>query len=178
MVGFLSSAILTSASYNFLEYLSLCRIDNNLLPKRVLFLRLLEFRYKCAKKQDGFVPDLIRIAVKYDWINFLENFMKLDSFPSKAVWNRYISASVESSEKNRWQQRISVDSDFKISRTIHKHIVPHRAWVIAKTRPSFREGAKYIVDLCSVTRTEESALLFDTCGQLFFVKVVDVRLSR
>ncbi|CAG2244259.1 MIZ1 [Mytilus edulis] len=106
-----------------------------------------------CKKQDGFVPDLIRIAVKYDLINFVEDFVKSGSFPSKAVWNRYISTSIANSENNRWQQRISVDSDFEIFRKIHKHIVPHRAWVI---------------DLCSVIRTEESPLLCDKCGQFFY----------
>ncbi|CAG2221145.1 MIZ1 [Mytilus edulis] len=146
----------------------LCRMDNNLLPKRILLLRLLEFRNKCAKKQDGFVPDLIKIAVKYDLINFVEDFVKSGSFPSKTVWNRYISTSIANSENNRWQQRISVDSDFEVFRKIHKHIVPHRAWVIAKTNPNFREGAKYIVDLCSVIRSEESPLLCDKCGQFFY----------
>ncbi|CAG2251433.1 unnamed protein product [Mytilus edulis] len=146
----------------------LCRMDNNLLPKRILLLRLLEFRNKCSKKQDGFVPDLIKIAVKYDLINFVEDFVKSGSFPSKAVWNRYISTSIANSENNRWQQRISVDSDFEIFRKIHKHIVPHRAWVIAKTNPNFREGAKVIVDLCSVIRSEESPLLCDKCGQFFY----------
>ncbi|CAC5355172.1 unnamed protein product [Mytilus coruscus] len=120
-------------------------MDNNLLPKRILLLRLLEFRKKCAKKQDGFVPDLIRIAVKNDLMNFVENFMKSGRFPSKAVWNRYISASIASSENNTWQQRISFDSDVDIFRTIHKHIVPHRAWVIAKTNPDFRERANILL---------------------------------
>ncbi|CAG2195015.1 unnamed protein product [Mytilus edulis] len=128
----------------------------------------LEFRNKCSKKQDGFVPDLIKIAVRYDLINFVEDFVKSGIFPSKTVWNRYISTSIANSENNRWQQRISVDSDFEIFRKIHKHIVPHRAWVIAKTNPNFREGAKYIVDLCSVIRTEESPLLCDKCGQFFY----------
>ncbi|CAG2250167.1 MIZ1 [Mytilus edulis] len=146
----------------------LCRMDNNLLPKRILLLRLLEFRNKCSKKQDGFVPDLIKIAVKYDLINFVEDFVKSGSFPSKTVWNRYISTSIAKSENNRWQQRISVDSDFEVFRKIHTHIVPHRAWVIAKTNPNFREGAKYIVDLCSVIRSEESPLLCDKCGQFFY----------
>ncbi|VDI56079.1 Hypothetical predicted protein [Mytilus galloprovincialis] len=142
-------------------------MDNNLLPKRILLLRLLELSNKFVKKQDGFVPDLIRIAVIYDLINFVEDFVKSGSFQSKAVWNRYVSTSIANSENNKWQQRISVDSDL-IFRKNHKHIVPHRAWVIAKINPNFREGAKYIVDLCSVIRTEESPLLCDKSGQFVY----------
>ena len=88
------------------------------------------------------------------------------------MWNRHVFSNILCTEELKWHNRMQVDSDFNVFRKIHRHIVPHRAWYIGKLNPHLRESAKYVVDLCALIRTEQSALLCDKCGQ-FFTNIVE-----
>ena len=76
----------------------------------------------------------------------------------------YFDFHVANSENNRWQQRISVDSDFEIFRTIHKHIaiVPHRAWVLLKVILTSKKELNITLlnmpCVCTIVRLKSEAL--------------------
>ena len=154
-----------------------CRMDNCLLPKQILLLRLLEFKNKCVQKQCGFVPDLMKIINEYNLSDFVNNFLTTGLFPSKTVWNCCITNAIKNTEERRWRHRMSNDSDFNFFSLIHKNIAPHKAWTVARSFPKLRTAAKYVIDLCAIVRTEENALLCDKCGMFFTNIIVHILCS-
>ena len=107
----------------------------------------MEYRYKCVKEQLGFIPDILKIARKYQFDNFMFVFMQTGTFPSTISWTKIVKENVYSAEENLWRERLINDDDFQLFRIIQPNIKPHKAWTVAKSFPEFRSDAKYVVDL-------------------------------
>ncbi|CAC5368390.1 unnamed protein product [Mytilus coruscus] len=132
-----------------------------------MMVRLLKFKYKCVENQLGFIPDMYRLFIKYNLLQYIVNLIELGSFPSKIVWNNVVSQNIHKTEQLKWLERISNDSDFNFFKLIHPVIKLHKAWIIAKRYPDLRVASKYIIDLCAVVRIEVEQLLCEKCGKLF-----------
>ncbi|CAG2245958.1 unnamed protein product [Mytilus edulis] len=145
----------------------LCRLNSAHLPKQIMMARLLEFKYTCVDNQLGFIPDMYRLFIKYNLLQYVVNLIELGSFPSKIVWNNVVSQNIHKTEQLKWLERISNDSDFNFFKLIHPVIKLHKAWIIAKRYPDLRVASKYIIDLCAIVRIEAEQLLCEKCGKLF-----------
>ncbi|CAG2187282.1 unnamed protein product [Mytilus edulis] len=61
----------------------LCRLNSAHLPKQIMMARLLEFKYTCVDNQLGFIPDMYRLFIKYNLLQYVVNLIELGSFSFK-----------------------------------------------------------------------------------------------
>ena len=73
----------------------ICRLKSNALPRRIMVTRLFEFKYRCTKTQLGFIPDVYRLAHKYDMTEHLVTFMDSGKFPSKKAWSAIVRDQIK-----------------------------------------------------------------------------------
>ena len=130
----------------------LCRLNSAHLPKQLMMVRLLEFKYTCVDNQLGFIPDMYRLFIKYNLLQYVVNLIELGSFPLNIVWNNAVSQNIHKTEQLKWLERISNDSDFNFFKLIHPVINLHKSWIISKRYPDLSVASKYIIDLCAIVR--------------------------
>ena len=58
-----------------------CRLNSNIWVKTVFLNRLTSYIAKCNHKQEGFVPDAVRLLEKYQLIDILYTHIENRTFP-------------------------------------------------------------------------------------------------
>ena len=57
-----------------------CRLNSNIWVKTVFLNRLTSYISKCNHRQEGFVPDVVRLLEKYQLIDSLYTYLKKGTF--------------------------------------------------------------------------------------------------
>ena len=149
-------------------------MPSKLLPRQVFLTRLMLFYNKCTVTSGGFIPDIIQILKKYDLFKFIDSFVKSSQFPSQRHWKLLVKSSVHAKEEHSIMERFNIDSDFDYFKVIHKSVIPHRAWTIAKEHEHLRSQCQFVVSLCSLVRPHEPKLLCHKCGSFYSDPIIHI----
>ena len=118
-----------------------CRLNSNIWVKTVFLNRLTSYIAKCNHKQEGFVPDVVRLLEKYQLIDILYTYIEKGTFPTSFAWKRLLKSKLHHSAISTWNSR-TLTHDFCRFRDIHFEYTPHWVWYLSKERrnllfPSF-----------------------------------------
>ena len=72
----------------------LCTMSPSLLCRQMFSFRLNLYILKGRKNQGGFVPDVCQILLKYNLMQYLENYLHSAVFPTKLQWKRITKQAV------------------------------------------------------------------------------------
>ena len=89
---------------------NICRLDNQLLPRRIFVTRLLMFNAN-GQNQIGLIPEFLRILNKYNLTQHINNFVDTGEFVGKATWKLMVKNTIHSYEEREWLQRMASDKD-------------------------------------------------------------------
>ncbi len=110
----------------------------------------------------------MKLANRYDLITYINDFIQNGTFLSKRIWTNLVTFKIQTIEQEAWLARMDNDVNFYLFKSIHPVIEPHRAWCLAKSFPSSREDAKYVIDMCCVIVNTDYELLCEKCGLLYY----------
>ena len=114
-------------------------------------------------QQSGFIPDIFNIIYKYSLGQYIENYIRFSFFPAKREWNRIVKQSVLEYENNALNERLSLDSDFNLFRTIkNSYSEPYVLWKYAKSRTQL-SAAYYVVKMLTCP-PQQNQTTCDKCG--------------
>ena len=118
-----------------------CRFNSNIWVKIVFLNRLPSYIAKCIHKQEGFVPDIVRLLEKYQPIDSLYTYIEKGTFPTSFVWKRLQKSKLHRSAISTWNGR-TLTHDFCRFRDFHFEYTPHWVCYFLKERrnllfPSF-----------------------------------------
>jgi hypothetical protein len=61
------------------------------VPCRKIFLMtLIRWKWNHTNTLKGFIPNIVRILLKYDLMDFLTGYILSDQFPSKSAWKKIV----------------------------------------------------------------------------------------
>lgn len=86
----------------------LCRLSCNYLAKEVFVQRLVRFR-NGDKQSVGFIPDITRVASKYNLLDTIDRYVQSGDFPPKPQWNRQLKREILQRNKHRMLSEV-IDS--------------------------------------------------------------------
>ena len=106
----------------------LCSMPNNLLSKQIFNARLSMFVIRYDDKQKGYIPDIFKILIKYDILQFIAKYIDSGIFPNKRTWKKIVQNRIYMYESNKWLQRMRGQHMFERFMSIHPMIKPAIIW--------------------------------------------------
>ena len=99
----------------------------------MFLVRLTSYIAEFNHRQEGFVPDIVRLLEKYELRDILSTYVENGTFPTSYAWKRLLKSKLYESEIYTWDSR-TLAHDFNRLRTMHSEYTPHWAWYLSKER--------------------------------------------
>lgn len=102
------------------------------MSNKIFLTRLFSYFIYNSRIQHGYIPDIIKILVKYKLEEYLSNFMTHGHFPSKMIWKSIVKNSVEKVQTENWLNRVNNQDDFLRFISIRKSVSIAKVFKTAK----------------------------------------------
>ena len=155
---------------------NLCRLDERLLPRKILLTRLIMF-FTNGVNQIGLIPDIVRVFNKYGLIEHLLNFVENGHFSQKMAWKRIVKDSVLLYEENAWLQRMSNEPDFVRFLKIHNSLKTFDLMKLSIKYPGIKDELHFVLQLIVTLRVMNETELCHKCGQFYTDTAVHISLT-
>ena len=98
-----------------------CRLNSDIRVKRMFLNRLTSYIAERNQRQEGFVPDIVRLLEKYELSDILSTYVENGTFPTSLAWKRLLKSKLHQSAISTWDSR-TLTHDFNRFRTIQSDI--------------------------------------------------------
>ena len=115
--------------------------------RRIFLMRLIRWKWNRTNTLKGFIPDIVRILLKYDLMDFLTAYTLSDQFPSKSAWKKTVKKHIYEYYNNIWQEKISTHGQLKIYAEIHPVNAISPWWLLARTNPDYMKQINDVLRL-------------------------------
>ena len=133
MLGWLPmSARVEKRKLMFLQ--KLCTMPPDTLTRKIFDVRLNLYILKGCSNQLGYIPDILKIASKYDLVHFIRSYMATSVFPSKSVWKNIAFNKIKELHESSWLDRTSHDDEFTRFKTLHSTFQTSVVWQMPTDR--------------------------------------------
>ena len=92
--------------------------SDNLAQVKLLMVRIIRWKYR-KKISTGFVPDVMKIAHKYNLWSYIQTFLEDGTFPTKMQWKSVVFKAINSNEEDIWREKIA--SKYDMDRYLRVH---------------------------------------------------------
>ena len=136
---------------------NICRLDNQLLPRRIFVTRLLMFNAN-RQNQIGLIPEFMRILNKYNLTQHISSFVDTVEFVCKATWKLMIKHYVHSYEEREWLQRMASNIDFYRFSKIQSNLEAiNKLFKLLICSPEIRKEIQFVIQLLMTLRIKTDA---------------------
>ena len=118
------------------------------LPCRRIFLvRLIRWKWNRTSNLTGFLPQIVRILLKYDLMDTLTEYILQDRFPSKNIWKKLVNEHVYEHYNKHWRDKIIKHGQLPMFAEIHSINEVSIWWLIGNSYPDHLEQINDVLRL-------------------------------
>ena len=96
--------------------------------------RLNLYVLKGYKQQRGFIPNAVRLLIKYNLFNYLLVYVRNSTFPNRYRWKKIVNITLKQFHTNAWKLRAQHDVDFTRFLAVHGSIQQSNLYLLANNR--------------------------------------------
>ena len=133
---------------------------------KLFVLRLYQQLNNCAKRNRGFITDVVSVLNKYGLYRYLKDFTTTCTFPPKRQWKQLCKSTLFAYEQTNWRARLYSNDDFFRFREIHQKLEPGNMWLTALEQPNTIESMTFLAKLCCKPKSGES-INCSSCDESF-----------
>lgn len=118
----------------------LCLLPGYYRIKEVFLRRLVHCNGSLMSKNQGFLPDILRILDKYSISYVFGSYIESGSFMTKNAWKKFIRHTINNFYRNDLMSRLTPVNSYNRILKIHVDITfgPHVLWKLSKDCPRFK----------------------------------------
>jgi hypothetical protein len=144
----------------------LCRLDNDILVKKMFLNRLHQCLMGCTAKSLGFIPDIVGILKKYNLTGILDHYVTDGQWPDKKPWRSMVDISIHEYEVESWNSKVNTDKECsRYGEIITKYGKPHVYWNLSNKMKSLQSLFIFMAKLCTLPHWTKYIISCEYCGR-------------
>jgi hypothetical protein len=128
----------------------LCRLNHDILAKRVFLERLYQVMYSHKQYNTGFLPDVTRILEKYSLIDHIREFVNTQRFPSKVQWENIIHSAIKCFEEGTLRLSLEDPKLKRFAQVYGTSLKVHPMWLMEHNTKGYRSHFRDFIKLNGV----------------------------